>query len=46
MTDLHVGLARGLALGFTPFWIGDLLKAALAAVLLPGAWALARRARR
>jgi biotin transport system substrate-specific component len=42
MADLHVGLARALALGFTPFYIGDLLKAALAAVLFPGAWALVR----
>jgi biotin transport system substrate-specific component len=43
MADLHVGLAPGIALGFTPFWVGDLLKSALAGVLLPGAWALARR---
>jgi biotin transport system substrate-specific component len=43
MADLHVGLSRGLALGFTPFFVGDLLKSALAAILLPGAWALIRR---
>lgn len=44
MADLHLGLGRGLALGMRPFLVGDLLKVALAAGLLPGAWALVRRA--
>jgi len=35
-------LGRLLELGFYPFVAGDLLKAALAAGLLPGAWRLAR----
>lgn len=43
MATLHVGLARGLALGFTPFVVSDLVKVGLAAGLLPGAWALAGR---
>ena len=41
---LHVGLAKAIALGLTPFLAGDAIKAAIAAVLLPGAWRLARRA--
>ena len=35
-----------LAWGLTPFLIGDGLKLALAALVLPGAWALVGRARR
>ena len=35
-----------LAWGLTPFVIGDLMKLALAALLLPAAWALVGRARR
>jgi biotin transport system substrate-specific component len=35
---LHVGPARAIALGLTPFLIGDAIKAAVAAVLLPAAW--------
>ncbi len=38
--DLHVGVGRAIALGFTPFWIGDAVKCALAAGLLPSAWSL------
>ena len=38
--DLHVGVSKGIALGFTPFWIGDAIKCALAAGLLPSAWKL------
>ena len=34
------------AAGFTPFVLGGLVKAAVAAVLLPGAWTLVRRADR
>jgi biotin transport system substrate-specific component len=40
---LHVGVARALSLGLTPFLVGDLIKASLAATLLPGVWALLRR---
>ena len=35
---VHLGLGTALALGFTPFVIGDALKLALAAGLLPTAW--------
>lgn len=38
MINLHVGLGKGLALGVTPFLLGDLVKLLLAAGLLPGAW--------
>ena len=38
-----VGAENTLAAGFAPFWIGDLLKIALAAGLLPSAWWLTRR---
>jgi biotin transport system substrate-specific component len=41
--DLHVGAATALHLGFTPFVIGDAIKAAIAAGLLPVAWKLAGR---
>jgi len=41
--SLHVGPARAIALGFTPFLIGDTIKAIIAALLLPGAWKLADR---
>jgi biotin transport system substrate-specific component len=34
-----------LAWGVTPFLIGDALKAGLAALVLPGLWALVGRAR-
>lgn len=43
MMTLHVGLARGLALGVTPFLVGDAVKVAVAAGLLPSAWRLVRR---
>lgn len=36
--SLHVGASEALSLGFVPFVAGDAIKAALAAVLLPGAW--------
>jgi biotin transport system substrate-specific component len=42
---LHVGASRAIALGLTPFVAGDAIKAALAALLLPGAWKLAGRSR-
>ncbi len=41
--DLHVSAATALHLGFTPFVIGDAIKAAIAAALLPAAWKLAGR---
>ncbi len=43
--SLHVGAAKAIALGLTPFLAGDAIKAALAAVLLPGAWKLVGRRR-
>jgi len=46
MAAVHVGLARGLHLGVTPFLGGDALKIALAAGLLPSSWALVGRTRR
>lgn len=36
----YVGLSRALALGFTPFIPGDLLKLGVATLLLPSGWAL------
>jgi biotin transport system substrate-specific component len=42
--SLHVGLAKAVALGFTPFLIGDAVKAAIAALLLPGVWRLVTKA--
>ena len=38
--ELDTSWERAVELGATPFVIGDLLKIALAGVLLPGAWAL------
>lgn len=43
MSFLGVGLYDALALGVAPFLVGDALKAALAAGLLPGAWKLVER---
>ncbi len=43
MASLHVGVARGLALGATPFLLGDAIKVLLAAGLLPSAWKLVGR---
>lgn len=45
MVNLHVGLARGLHLGVTPFLPGDAVKALAAALLLPATWALVNRQR-
>lgn len=44
--DLHVGAAKAIALGFTPFVIGDAIKAAMAAVVLPGSWKLVQLVQR
>jgi biotin transport system substrate-specific component len=41
--DLHLSTGAALAEGFTPFVIGDAIKAAIAAGLLPVAWRLAGR---
>lgn len=41
--DLHLGAAATLRDGFTPFVIGDAIKAAIAAGLLPLAWKLTGR---
>jgi len=43
MVTLDVGLGRGLALGVTPFLLGDAVKVAVAAALLPTTWRLVRR---
>lgn len=40
MAVLHVGLSKGLSLGVTPFLVGDGIKVAIAAGLLPAAWRL------
>ncbi|WP_269853992.1 biotin transporter BioY [Streptomyces sp. RPT161] len=39
----HMSFGQALALGFTPYLIGDALKAALAMGLLPAAWKLVGR---
>jgi biotin transport system substrate-specific component len=43
--DAHLSTNAALAEGFTPFVIGDAIKAAIAAGLLPVAWQLAGRRR-
>ena len=43
--SFFVGWERVAAVGLAPFLIGDLLKLALAALALPGGWALLGRAR-
>lgn len=45
--SMHVGASEAIALGLTPFIAGDVIKAGLAALLLPSAWKLshARRQR-
>ena len=37
------GLEKAVAVGFVPFILGDVLKAALAAAIFPAAWSLLRR---
>jgi len=44
--SLGVGAGRAIELGLTPFLIGDLVKAALAALVLPAAWRLVEQVRR
>jgi biotin transport system substrate-specific component len=41
--SLHVGAGKAISLGLTPFIWGDVIKAAIAAALLPSAWKLAGR---
>ena len=41
--ELNVSWQRAMELGAVPFIIGDLVKVALAGLLLPGAWRLSRR---
>ncbi len=41
--DLHLSAGKAIALGVTPFLIGDALKLAVAAVVFPAVWKLARR---
>jgi biotin transport system substrate-specific component len=43
---LHVSLSKGVALGLTPFLLGDVVKVLLAAMILPASWKLVDRARR
>lgn len=43
MAMTGMGFAKALSVGVLPFLIGDALKIALAAGVLPGAWALVRR---
>ena len=38
--DLHTSIGNAITLGFVPFWIGDAIKCALAAGLLPTAWSV------
>jgi biotin transport system substrate-specific component len=38
---LHVSASEAISLGLTPFLVGDAIKAAAAALLLPAAWKLA-----
>jgi biotin transport system substrate-specific component len=42
MVSLQVDLLEALALGVVPFLVGDAIKAAAAALLLPGGWRLLR----
>jgi biotin transport system substrate-specific component len=44
--DLGVGVASAIAMGLTPFLIGDAIKLCLAAIVLPSTWAIANRKRR
>ena len=43
---LHLSAAQAWTLGVQPFLVGDALKAAVVALVLPGAWALVARTRR
>jgi biotin transport system substrate-specific component len=41
--NLHISTAKAIDLGVTPFLIGDAIKLAVAALVLPAAWKLVRR---
>jgi len=41
--SLQISIGTAIALGLTPFLIGDAIKVLLATVLLPGAWKLVRK---
>jgi biotin transport system substrate-specific component len=41
--DLNLSTSKAISLGVTPFLIGDAIKAAVAAVVLPATWRLVRR---
>ena len=41
--DLHVSAAKAIEFGVTPFLIGDAIKLAVAALVLPTVWKLIRR---
>lgn len=40
--DLHLSTTKAISLGVTPFLIGDVVKAAVAALILPATWRLVR----
>jgi biotin transport system substrate-specific component len=42
---LHVGAAKAISLGVTPFLLAELAKLVVAGLLLPGAWRLVERTR-
>ncbi len=44
--DLHVGASTALALGFTPYLVGEVIKAAVSGAALPTTWRLVDRATR
>ncbi|WP_285746880.1 biotin transporter BioY [Lentzea sp. NBRC 105346] len=46
MASAGLGFSRAVQLGVLPFLVGDAIKIALAAGLLPGVWALVNRGRR
>ena len=41
--DLHLSASRAVSLGVTPFLVGDAIKTAVAALILPATWRLVRR---
>lgn len=41
--DIHVSLAKAIALGMTPFLAGDAIKAGIVSLLLPATWRLVGR---
>jgi biotin transport system substrate-specific component len=41
--NLGVSPSQAIAWGFTPFWLGDLIKAGIAGIALPATWKLLKR---